>query len=741
MRSFTLFLFAWIATSPLLADEVTDFTPPTINDEPLLSKPLAESHADRLHASTLFGQGRLHARRQQFVKALQLYQRAWRYDRSVVSISNELIPLAMGIKRNQEASQYAKLAINDTSANSESLMRMAVVLTRNGDYPEAIQAYQAVLNRQNDDTLSVPKALITAELGRTAFLAKDFELAAKAFDETTQALNQPEQAGLTGVHLARLKGSTGSVFLAMNEVYKATKQFTKAREAIEQSQQTAPNPAMYALRVASLYYAENKDSEALSELQRYLDLKSAEGKSDPYRLLIAINRNLVEDRLRADQKSIEQLTQALQQQPSNHYLGYTLADLANHASQPELALLHFRKFIPIQPVLSGYQGAIDALLALQTADAPLADNLTMELCWVLGLVYSRSRSLQSLEDDRIDRILSNKALLINMARLVQNYADKDLIPDDVKVNFKTFKSHTAAAMAFLFSQANDWENATTFWNLAIEQAPRQSAQFYETWGIQNLLNERSKEAIAVFERALADDNVRNKTSIHFLIAGPYLLEDKNEKAVTSAKLASDNANNNPRLLSRYPWVLYHTGQLAEAKTAYTSLISKLETMTSNPAATEISREAKLTLSNLCLASGDPLQAIEWLEQVLDRNPQDISALNDLGYLWADRNEHLLRAEQMTRTAVVAEPDNSAYRDSLGWACYRLGKFEEARSELEKARELNETDGVIYDHLGDTYFKLGDKQQARKMWQRALEYMKAPRHQQQREEVEKKLSAI
>ena len=313
---------------------------------------------------------------------------------------------------------------------------------------------------------------------------------------------------------------------------------------------------MYALRVASLYYAENKDSEALSELQRYLDLKSAEGKSDPYRLLIAINRNLVEDRLRADQKSIEQLTQALQQQPSNHYLGYTLADLANHASQPELALLHFRKFIPIQPVLSGYQGAIDALLALQTADAPLADNLTMELCWVLGLVYSRSRSLQSLEDDRIDRILSNKALLINMARLVQNYADKDLTPDDVKVNFKTFKSHTAAAMAFLFSQANDWDNATTFWNLAIEQAPRQSAQFYETWGIQNLLNERSKEAIAVFERALADDNVRNKTSIHFLIAGPYLLEDKNEKAVTSAKLASDNANNNPRLLSRYPWVLY-----------------------------------------------------------------------------------------------------------------------------------------------------------------------------------------
>ena len=79
--------------------------------------------------------------------------------------------------------------------------------------------------------------------------------------------------------------------------------------------------------------------------------------------MIAINRNLSKIDYEQTKKSIEQLTQALQQQPSNHYLGYTLADLANRASQPELALLHFRKFIPIQPVLSGYQGAIDALLA------------------------------------------------------------------------------------------------------------------------------------------------------------------------------------------------------------------------------------------------------------------------------------------------------------------------------------------------------------------------------------------
>ncbi len=734
---FTSIAILW--ASSLWADDVSDFQIPEIEAEPLQQTKLSESHEDRLHAATLFAQGRLQARRRNFNEALRFYQRAWRYDRSVLSISNELIPLAMGLKRNSEASRYAILAVQDDAQNSESLMRMAIVLTRNSQYAHAIDAYQKILAREDDETLSVPKALISAELGRTAFLAREFELAAKSFDQVSVALEDPQKAGLTPVHLAQLKGSTGSVFLAMLEAYKATEQFQKARLAIEQAHLAVPNKPLTALRTASLLFAEGKHSEALDSLETYFLSKSLEAKADPYRLLIQINQSLVEDKPKAVANSIKQLQEILQQQPANHFAGYTLANLANEAGQPKVALEQYRKFIPIQPMLSGYQGAIDALLAQKTDDVPLTDELTMELGWVLGLVYSRSRSFSSLEAERIERIISDKALLINLARLVSDYAEQDQVPEAASVHLKTFTSHTSAATGLLFALANDYKQSDRFFDLAMKEAPRQSNQFYETWGIQNLMDDRTESAIRIFEQALGDDNVRTKTSIHFLIAGAYLLEDQNQKAIESAKIAAENANNNPRLLSRYPWILYHSGKLEEAEQHYNHLLEKLGSMQGNPTAADIARDARLTLSYLCQRSGKPKQAVEWLEQVLDQNPDDVSALNDLGYLWADRNEHLQRAMRMTSQAVAAEPENSAYRDSLGWAYYRLGKFEQAREELEKARELNDKDGVIYDHLGDTYLKLGNKEQARKMWQHALDLFEAERHPDQIKRVKQKLA--
>ena len=107
----------------------------------------------------------------------------------------------------------------------------------------------------------------------------------------------------------------------------------------------------------------------------------------------------------------------------------------------------------------------------------------------------------------------------------------------------------------------------------------------------------------------------------------------------------------------------------------------------------------------------------------------------------ERNEHLLRAEQMTTRAVAGDPNNAAYRDSLGWAYYRLGKFNKAKAEFDTARKLNNNDGVIYDHLADTYLQLGDQQQARKMWQRALNLLDTQKDAQQIELIRKKIEKL
>ena len=68
---------------------------------------------------------------------------------------------------------------------------------------------------------------------------------------------------------------------------------------------------------------------------------------------------------------------------------------------------------------------------------------------------------------------------------------------------------------------------------------------------------------------------------------------------------------------------------------------------------------------------------------------------------------------MIRQAVAAEPDNAAYRDSLGWVLFRLGKYPQAVAELKKAAADKTVDGTVLEHLGDAYAKLEPARRGRR----------------------------
>jgi len=76
---------------------------------------------------------------------------------------------------------------------------------------------------------------------------------------------------------------------------------------------------------------------------------------------------------------------------------------------------------------------------------------------------------------------------------------------------------------------------------------------------------------------------------------------------------------------------------------------------------------------------------------------------------------------MIRQAVEEEPRSGAIVDSLGWAHYKLGEYEDAKVNLEKAVALSPSSATIIDHLGDVYWKLGRKREAGFQWKRALEF--------------------
>lgn len=106
-------------------------------------------------------------------------------------------------------------------------------------------------------------------------------------------------------------------------------------------------------------------------------------------------------------------------------------------------------------------------------------------------------------------------------------------------------------------------------------------------------------------------------------------------------------------------------------------------------------------------------------KIIDANPQNASALNYLGYMFADRNVKLPEAKEMISKALDLEPNNGAYLDSLGWVYYRMGKLPEAEEALRQAIERSGKDPTVHDHLGDVYIKQGKLKEAIGQWEFAV----------------------
>ncbi len=114
-----------------------------------------------------------------------------------------------------------------------------------------------------------------------------------------------------------------------------------------------------------------------------------------------------------------------------------------------------------------------------------------------------------------------------------------------------------------------------------------------------------------------------------------------------------------------------------------------------------------------------------LKEALKLYPDQPHVLNYLGYSWIDQGINLDDGMRMIRRAVEQRPDDGYIVDSLGWAHYRLGNYEEAVKNLERAVELKPDDPTINDHLGDSYWKMGRVLEARFQWSHARDLKPEP----------------
>lgn len=108
---------------------------------------------------------------------------------------------------------------------------------------------------------------------------------------------------------------------------------------------------------------------------------------------------------------------------------------------------------------------------------------------------------------------------------------------------------------------------------------------------------------------------------------------------------------------------------------------------------------------------------------LKLDPDNHLLLNNYSYSLSERGLQLERSEKMSKRALEKEPNNSSYLDTYGWILFRMEKYKDALIYVKKAVDLRDAVGgngsVLNEHLGDIYFRLGDKENALLFWNQAL----------------------
>ena len=723
IRSASVFSLAtWLLLGGALTETLRSAGPIELDDvvAPLVkSNPRSEAEQDRLNAVSMFAAGRMHEQRQELPEALRRYQRALRLDPTAEPVLREIVPLAFNLGREEEAVRYAtKLAQLDAS-EPMLLRRLGIVLTEQRQFKDALALYEKVRKLEAGQPKSASQVMLHLEMGRLYLLTEQYENAGEQFAYVSKALDAPDEYGLKPVVLKSLVGDKGELHELMAAGFLETGNVDEAAKAFARLEKSNSNKAVAAYNQARVAAKAGRHDEALSRLEEYFDARESSKGTAPFELFA----KLLRERKQAE-KLVPRLEEMLVEQEGNVPLNFALGEEYFKQEEWEKAGERYQVVLASQPAAEVYRRLTEVYRRT------MQDQRLVEL---LGQIVAKSGSLELVED-QIKPLVEDASRIEAALKLAR----------DSFGDAKADHHDALEATGLLALQAKSYDTAGELFELAIKAKPAEKAQVLLRYGLELFLAEKFADAARIFQRGIDEKALPDSNpSFYFYLAGALAMDGKTDKALVAAQTAAEKKPDDPRFDSRIPWIYYHAKRYDEAVEHYRALLKKYDANYDSPDVRSVVHDTRLILSNIAVLQEKLPEAEEWIEQVLDEFPDDAGALNDLGYLWADQNKRLQRAQRMIRRAVEAEPENAAYRDSLGWVLYRLGKYEEAAVEQQKAIELSkskdqESDGVMYDHLGDIHAALGQRDKATAAWREAATAFEKAGEKDKLELVKKKM---
>lgn len=701
------------------------------DEEPVPANPKVpedSSHRERRKAITWQLTGQLHLSRaeghpEQLTKAEECFRKAISADpkflRSYQMLVSLLISGTVSDEKIEEARKVSFQAAEQFPEGFTLVRQLAGVLTRRR-VEDGIGILNSALSLKTLEPKSVTYFQIQRDLGTFYRLSGKSSQSFEAYKSVFDAVTQTEPALLNDEQRKQVMGDPAALFEEMGEVFLANKKPELALAAFDKAAEVrGSRNATHSYNLAQIFRETGKPQQGLDELQKYFDSQLQSRGRGAYQLL----KDLLTD-LKRESELTERLEAMRERDRQNATLRYYLAEqyvAQKKYAEAETTILNGQTeardpvaLVGLIPVYRGLKKPEPLLDLMLKGKATLPDPEETER---LASLDAESRSLVIRFGKEREELTHDSEAMDLLIKLGQDWGKGD----EPKLQFPQ-----AWVLGELCGMADRWDEANTFYRKAIESRNDPPYQLYAELGQIFMNADRYDDAIKLFQEVvnhpsstLQESRWRALYSLSFALefAGRTM---EALAAAQESKSLVEQADIEPAisaLHAQIAWIHYHSHNLDEAIRVYE------ETLKQYPRDQRIQENSRFSLSAIYVLKQDYVKGEALLQEVLDKDPDNSQANNDLGYLWADQNKNLEKAHEMIQKALTNEPDNAAYLDSLGWVLFRLGKLEEAASKLEQACGMKRGDDpTLRDHLGDCYAKMGKTEEARKSWQQGLDLM-------------------
>lgn len=390
------------------------------------------------------------------------------------------------------------------------------------------------------------------------------------------------------------------------------------------------------------------------------------------------------------EKAIDLLKNYSRKDPENEFIYYYLARIYSETDRLDLAEQTYKQIVQINPEFPHSYKALGIICEFK-------GNIQQALEY-----YGTALQLEPENIDLAKHVTMLYLELKKFPEAKENLAKLTLLqPADLDVKIR---------LGLLYLRDNQYEEAKMTFEKALKTNPASSQIKYYLAVIYER-NKKQQQALNLLKGVAPESGFFSESQQAMALI--YESQGKSNKAKSTLDAALRTHGHDINLHIAQAKLLAKQKKSGEA-------ISVLQRQRIKFAKNE---QLLFTLGEIYDQRGDFKNLTLSFKSLLEINPENVDALNYLGFAYAEKGVELAEAEKLVSRALKLRPEDGYIIDSLGWIYYKMGKYAESLKHLMQASTLVPNEPVILEHLGDVYSKMSHFEEARQTYQQALKNSK------------------